>query len=204
MLKDLLPYVHSKHVCICIFRKHNRFYQFHDSTHGISVIPIGWKMSSFQKVYQNPIVIQLTSLPNTKKKAHTFMQMSIFKCVYISVLYTVQSTHMWCAYDSVLGLTEKVSSSNRKMKWKVSRILGKNFSQNNNNAHLCMFVWVCALVAPILQTKEKKNSVHIHSTKILKTSILWIWSFSRATLQFQMWNSPNIFVDKIQQFNVQR
>lgn len=114
----------------------------------------------FSKVYQNPIVIQLTAFAKyDTKKTH------ICKCpfpnVYIvnCLLYCTVYTHvMYFTYDSVFGLTEKVSTSNRKMKWKVIRILGRNFLQNNN-AHLFTFICEYALMAPIT-----KKTIYTHNS----------------------------------------
>lgn len=81
----------------------------------------------------------VNGLPNTKwnrekwrKRTHIFMQ----KCPFQKMLCC---TCVW--YVCVFGLTEKVSTSNWQMKWKVTRIFMENFFLQNSN--------LCASMAPI-------------------------------------------------------
>lgn len=177
MLKDLLYCIYG------ISLTHNRFFQFHDSTHGISANPIGWrKMSSFQRFTEIRLsftVNRLQKKTDTQKNTRLWKCPSPFAnvyCVYIvcctapvyvyCTVYCVQYTSHVTMHRRINGLAKRKMYRHQIERWNEKLVVfeAKNFSQNNN-AQLCMFGCVRACICDMctLYTSGADTRMELYS-----------------------------------------
>lgn len=195
MFKDLLQY---RTMCKCVVysvtrkKYYNRFFQFHDSTHGIAVIPIGWEYVKYSEVYVNteiPFVIQFTVCQTLQTKKKTTTQ-------YANVHFQMCTPHTEHTY--VINVRFSVWPNGKKYqhqneKWNEKLFLYVLWAKTFRR--IIMHIWVCfckCVCVHLWRRYQKRN--HIHNSKYSDSFDL---KFFRAwSLQFQMWKSPAFLLTK--------